>query len=178
MATITLRALTMNDVDKTLRWNNQDDIREFYSGHPFPVNKEMEIIWYQKILTSNYPTTVFGIEAISSKELIGLSLLKDINNINRSAEFSIYIGEKNHRGKGISKEATIETLKFGFFSLGLNRVFLKVLLKNTIATNLYEKIGFHKEGLLRDAVFKNNSFEDELIMAILKIEFENNYHEL
>ncbi len=39
---IRLRALTMADLPKTLAWHNQADIVDLYSGHPFPVNLEME----------------------------------------------------------------------------------------------------------------------------------------
>ena len=172
--TIKLRALTNADIKKTLFWHNQKDIQNLYSGHPFPVNIEMEELWYSKILTSNYPTTIFGIELIKESELIGISLIKNINNINRNAEFAIYIGEDQHRGKGYSKEATIKTLKFAFFQLGLKRLYLNVLEKNNVAISLYEKIGFKKEGLLRSAIFKNNQFENEILMAILKEEFEQN----
>lgn len=169
---IKLRALTKEDIDLTLRWNNQDDIRELYLGHPFPINREMEEKWYDKILISNFPTTIFGIELISESKLIGITILKNINFINRSAEFAIYIGDKNERGKGYSYEATILTMKFGFLDLGLNRLFLKVIRKNKTAISLYEKCNFFKEGVLREAIFKNGKFYDEIIMSILKEEFE------
>jgi len=175
MNKITLRALTETDIPQTLIWHNQEDIRDLYIGHPFPVNREMEELWYKKILTSNYPTTVFGIELIQPKKLIGLTFLKNINNINRSAEFAIYIGDTENRGKGYSKQATHKTLEFAFSRLGLNRVFLKVLKRNHVAQKLYEKLGFKNEGTLRKSIFKNNTFEDELIMGMLKDEFEKQY---
>lgn len=168
---IRLRALTIEDLPFTLKWNNQDDINELYSGHPFPVNKEMETIWYEKILVSNIPSSVFGIEEESTHELIGISVLKDINLINRSAEFAIYIGEKNKRGKGFSKEATISTLDFGFNKIGLKRIWLKVLEENEVAKELYRKTGFITEGVLRSSVFKNGSFKNEILMSILSNEF-------
>lgn len=173
MNEIRLRALTANDIEKTLLWHNQEDISDFYSGHPFPVNIEMERKWYDKILTSNFPVTVFGIENLENNCLIGITVLKDINLINRSAEFSIYIGDKEYRGKGFSNEATSETLRFGFFKLGLNRIYLKVLEGNEAAIKLYESAGFIKEGLFRCAVFKNNIFKNEIIMAVLKDEFRD-----
>ena len=168
---IKLRALTSTDLEKTLAWNNQDDISDLYSGHPFPVNIEMERKWYEKVLTSNFPITVFGIELIENKQLIGITVLKEINLINRSAEFAIYIGDKNQRGKGFSKEATNQTLVFGFYKLGLNRIYLKVLEENKTAIKLYEAIGFIKEGTLRKSVFKNDSFMNEMLMSILKDDF-------
>jgi RimJ/RimL family protein N-acetyltransferase len=171
MNKIKLRALTATDVEKTFFWHNQEDISDLYSGHPFPVNIEMEQKWYDKILTSNFPVTVFGIEYIENQSLIGITILKDINLINRSAEFAIYLGDKEFRGKGLSEEATLETLRFGFYKLGLNRIFLKVLEENEAAIKLYNSTGFIKEGLLRGSTYKNNQFKSELLMAILKEEF-------
>ena len=170
---IQLRALTQADLDKTLEWHNQEDIRDTYLGHPFPVNREKEEAWYQKVLTSDLPLSVFGIETIDTKKLIGIVLLKNINLINREAEFGIYIGDKVEKGKGYSKVASQLALRFAFYNLGLNRVFLKVEVQNTIATEMYKKIGFVKEGLLRKSVFKNNEFRDVLIFSMLKDEFTN-----
>jgi RimJ/RimL family protein N-acetyltransferase len=171
MENIRLRALTLSDVENTLKWHNQDDISYFYSGHPFPVNIEFEKKWYEKILTSNFPVTVFGIEYVKNQTLIGITVLKDINLINRTAEFAIYIGNIEYRGKGLSLDASLETLRFGFFNLGLNRISLKVLEENKTAIKLYQKIGFMNEGILRNNVFKNNSYRNELIMSMLKEEF-------
>lgn len=171
MRRIKLRALTSTDIDKTLEWNNEEAISNLYSGHPFPVNLEMEKKWYEKILTSNLPLTVFGIEFIETKTLIGITVLKDINLINRSAEFAIYLGDKEYKGKGLSKEATLATLTFGFHKLGLNRIHLKVLEENEIAIKLYHSTGFLNEGVLRKSVFKNNQYKSEIMMSILKDEF-------
>jgi len=175
---IKLRALTKLDLDKTLVWHNQEEIMDLYLDHPFPINIEMEELWYEKILKSNYPITVFGIEECEINELIGITLLKDINYIHRKAEFALYIGESKFRGKGLSKEATLETLSFAFKKLGLNRIYLRVLARNETAINLYDKIGFKHEGILAKSIFKNNKFEDEIIMALLKSDFEKAQYEL
>jgi len=171
MEKIRLRSLTQTDIETTLAWHNQEDISDLYSGHPFPVNIEMEEKWYKKILTSNFPVTVFGVERTDNQKLIGITLLKDINMINRSAEFALYIGEINERGQGFAKEALKKTLNFGFFKIGLNRITLKVLQENETAIQLYQSAGFIKEGTLRKNVFKNNKFKDEILMGILKEEF-------
>lgn len=171
MKTIKLRAITIADMEKTLIWHNQEDISDLYSGHPFPVNIEMERKWFEKVTTSNVPLTVFGIEFIDTQCLIGITILKDINLVNRTAEFAIYIGDIEYRGKGFSVDASLETLRFGFFKLGLNRISLKVLEENKSAIKLYQKIGFKNEGKLRNSVFKNNKYKNELLMSILKDEF-------
>lgn len=168
---IRLRALTLSDFPKTLSWHNQEDIVDLYGGHPFPVNQEMEQKWYDKVLTSNFPITVFGIEVIEPKLLVGISLLKDIDLLNRSAETAIYIGDMEMRGKGYSKEALLQTLDFGFNKLGLNRIWLKVRVDNIKAISLYEKAGFKQEGALRDSVYKNGKFISVLVFSILRSEY-------
>ncbi len=171
MKNIRLRALTITDLPLTLKWHNQPDIIEMYAGNPFPVNEEMERKWYEKILTSNFPVTVFGIELIENNKLIGLTILRDINLINRSAETAIYIGDQNERSKGYSKEALTLTLNFAFNNLGLHRVFLSVREDNIAAIGLYEKMGFIREGILRDSIYKNGKYISNIIMSILEGEF-------
>jgi len=171
---VRLKALTETDKQKTLEWNNQDDIKELYAGHPFPVNMEMESAWYDKITSSNFPTTVFGIELLKEKKLIGISALKKIDLINRKAEFSIFIGDLQERGKGFSKEATNLTMYFGFNKLGLKRIFLNVQSNNKIAIKLYENLGFIKEGVLRSSIFKDGVYLDEIVMGILSSDFKTN----
>ena len=175
MKKIKLRALTSTDVDKTLTWHNEALISDLYLGHPFPVNIEMERKWYDKILTSNFPTTVFGIEYIENKTLIGITLLKDIDMINRSAELAIYIGDTEYKGKGLSKEATQDTFKFGFFKLGLNRITARVLSENKTSITMFEKVGFKTEGIMRQVLYKNNEFKNVLLMSILKQDIDGNF---
>jgi len=169
---ILLRALTIEDAKITWKWRNQKDIMDNYAGHPFPVNYEMEKAWYEKILYSNIPTSVFGIEIIESNTLIGMTFLKNINFINRETEFAIFIGESKEQGKGYAEEATFLTLNIAFMKLGINRIFLKVNEDNISAIKLYKRCGFKEEGILRESTFKNNIFKNQLIMSILKREFK------
>lgn len=171
MDNIRLRALTITDLPLTLNWHNQPDIVEMYSGHPFPINEEMEKKWYDKILVSNYPTTVFGIELVQEQKLIGITVLRQINLLNRSAETAIYIGDTEERGKGYSRVALQLTLEFAFEDLGLHRVGLSVREDNKRAIRLYEHIGFKQEGILRDAKYVKNRYVSLIIMAILKEEY-------
>ena len=172
MNNVRLRALTITDLPLTLRWHNQPEIVEMYSGHPFPVNEEMERKWYDKTLTSNYPTTVFGIELIQEQKLIGITVLRQINLLNRSADTAIYIGDKEERGKGYSRAALLLTLAFAFDDLGLHRVELSVREDNAKAIKLYDHAGFKKEGILRDAKRIKNRYVSLMIMSILRDEFE------
>lgn len=171
MGKIKLRALTINDLEKTFEWHNEEDIENLYLSHPYPVNIEMEKKWYEQILTSNIPKSVFGIELIENKELIGITVLHSINLINRTAEMGIYLGSKEFRGRGFAREASIETLKFGFYKLGLNRIQGRIIKENVDSLTLCERLGFKREGIFREAIFKNNEFKDLVLVSMLKTEF-------
>ena len=116
MSKIILRALTIEDAKISWQWRNKEEIMNLYSGHPFPVNYELEKSWYEKVMYSNFPTTVFAVDVIEDgiKTFIGITTLTGINMLNRTSDFSILIGDEKHRGKGYSKQATIDTLLFGF----------------------------------------------------------------
>ncbi|MEO8085345.1 MAG: GNAT family protein [Bacteroidota bacterium] len=169
--TVRLRALTLADSSITWKWRNQEDVRNEFSGHPFPVSLEMEKEWYEKNIHANFPNTAFGVELIATGELIGMTFIKNINMINRNAEFAILI-DSAHSGKGYGTHACKATLEFIFLKLGLHRVYLKVKKSNVAAIKLYETCGFKTEGTLREDVFKQGQFSDQLIMAILVGEFK------
>ncbi len=173
MSVLKLRALALEDAKVTWAWRNKEEISNLYSGHPFPVSYDQEKAWYDKVMYSNFPTTVFGIEleGEGKKELIGLTTLTNINMLNRTCDFSILIGVENYRGKGFSKTATQLTLAFGFNELGLNKIALRVRQGNDVAINLYKRLGFVTEGVLKQNVFRNNQFQDEIAMAIFKSDF-------
>jgi RimJ/RimL family protein N-acetyltransferase len=168
---IALRALSLEDAKITWKWRNQKDIMINYAGHPFPVSYEMERAWYEKMIYSNIPTSAFAIELIKSKKIIGMTFLKNINFINREAEFAIFIGDIEERNKGYAEEATILAQNMAFMELGLNRIFLKVNEDNISAIELYRKCGFKKEGTLRECVYKNDLLKNQYVMSILKREF-------
>jgi|ADurb_Oil_01_Slu_FD_contig_31_1906344_length_2126_multi_3_in_0_out_0_2 RimJ/RimL family protein N-acetyltransferase len=171
---IQLRALSIADKPLTLLWHNQPEIVDLYSGHPYPVNPECEQMWYDRILTSNIPTTVLGVERCDNNKLIGIASLQNINLINRSASLGLLIGDVESRKGGYFLEAFIKTIRFGFLQIGLNRIALEVSLKNKRLVQTYRNFGFVEEGLIRESIYKNGEFTSMAVFSILRLEFDNN----
>jgi RimJ/RimL family protein N-acetyltransferase len=63
-------------------------------------------------------------------------------------------------------------MDFGFGQLNLKVIYLVVVLFNTRATAVYERMGFVNEGLLRQRVYRDGAYYDEQSMSILKTEWE------
>jgi RimJ/RimL family protein N-acetyltransferase len=102
---------------------------------------------------------------------IGNTGLHDVDAVNRTAEFGIVIGEKDYWNRGYGTKATKLTLRHGFENLNLNRIYLEVFETNPRAMKAYESAGFMREGILRQAIFKNSRYIDVILMSILQSEW-------
>jgi RimJ/RimL family protein N-acetyltransferase len=104
--------------------------------------------------------------------LIGNCGLHDVDLKNRSAVFGIVIGDKNYWSQGYGTDATLTLLRFAFEQIGLNRVELFVYDFNPRAQRAYEKAGFKRSGVKRQGLFRNGAFHDEIMMDILREEWD------
>jgi diamine N-acetyltransferase len=66
-------------------------------------------------------------------------------------EFTIAIGEQDARGKGVGTEASRLVLDYAFHVTGLECVYLTVLEPNLGAVRAYERAGFRRQGVRRNA---------------------------
>ena len=164
-----LRELNKGDLVRINEWRNDSDLISNL-GAPYRfISIDVDNEWYENYLKKRSTTVRCAIVEKDNPNLIlGLVSLTDIDFINRSAELHIMIGDKNYRDKGVGTFAVNSIVKHAFDNLNLRRIELEVLEDNVIAIHLYEKCGFEKEGLKRDAIFKNNRYMSVLIMSKLK----------
>lgn len=106
---------------------------------------------------------------------IGLSMFVNINFRNRSAEqiMGILPGHDHSFWVG---DAYSASLSFAFNSLGLNKVQGLIYRRNEAVAQLQERLGFVREGVLRSAVWSDETqdYEDLLQIALLQSEFDHN----
>jgi RimJ/RimL family protein N-acetyltransferase len=170
--TIRFRALRREDAELTWKWRNETVTRQMYAGHPFFVNPEKERAWYDRILTSDYPNVTMGIEIEETEKLIGLMFLMHVNHINRSAELAFLFDKESRKATDIMSALHL-ALHFGFYELNLHRIYGKTIEQHEMLIKLYERYGALREGLLRQSVFKNGKYVNEVLLAILKEDYEN-----
>lgn len=114
----------------------------------------------------------FAICLKSSDEVIGELSIVDIDEENKKAGFRISMVSIPITGKGYGTEAIKIVLGYVFDQLKLNRLQLEVFSHNLRGIRAYEKVGFVKEGVLRQSLYYNKAYSDEIIMAILKSDYE------
>lgn len=103
--------------------------------------------------------------------IIGESVINEIDWELRCANFRIAIFQAAERGLGIGTWATEVTRDFAFEELKLHRLELDVYSFNPRAEKTYQKAGFKREGVLRDAVMDGERYADDILMAILEDEW-------
>ena len=89
----------------------------------------------------------------------------------RSAYLQVYIGRHASRRQGIAFRALSGVLDYAFNTLGLHRVWLHTLPGNMPAEGLYEKLGFVKEGVEREALPRGKEFVDQFRWSLLDQEW-------
>ena len=86
----------------------------------------------------------------------------------RSKRVSIgYIIEPGRQRQGIGAEAVSAMLDFCFGELGLHRAQAFIHPDNSASIALVEKLGFRREGLLRDNLRVGEVWRDDLLYALL-----------
>lgn len=109
---------------------------------------------------------------------IGRVYISKIDKENDSVDMTrIYIGEEDCLGKGYGEEAMHLLLKYFFTKLHMERATLNHLPNNDIATELYKKVGFQYEGILRNAGKINGKYINLHLMSMLRSEYFSKYHQ-
>ena len=171
---VRLRALSKKDLPFYIEWLNDPEVLVGLSIY-LPLSMEMEEKWFARILELPAEEHPMTIEAQENENWfpIGNCGFFGIDWRVRSAEFGIFIGNKQYWGRGYGQDAIRLLLTHGFGTLNLNRIFLKVYEHNKRAIRAYEKIGFVREGRLREAHFYQGKYRDVFIMGMLRGEWGN-----
>ncbi len=101
----------------------------------------------------------------------GLFSLSGIDHRNRGCIWGGYLAPDAPRGSGLGVELMTISLRMAFDELGLHRVVVEAIESNTRAIGLYEKIGFRREGFLRDRARQSHGFVNVVLLGLLRDEW-------
>lgn len=162
---ICLRKMTYEDTDNIVTWRNSDSVRTrfIYQGM---FTKESHENWIKTMIDTGKVVQMMICERETGRA-VGSVYVRDIDQTHRKAEYGIFIGEEDARGKGYGTAAAKLMIRYCFEELKLHRLFLRVYAENEQAIRSYEKAGFIKEAYLHDDVFVNGRFWDIVLMGIV-----------
>jgi ribosomal-protein-serine acetyltransferase len=82
-----------------------------------------------------------------------------------------YLIDAAYQGRGIVTLALRAFLRYCFEALGMNRVELTAATENVRSIRLAERVGFIREGRLREAEWLDGAFVDHFVYGLLRSEF-------
>ena len=165
-----LRPLEPEDAPVIQRFINDPAIsRNLQAYRPYTLAMELAYIGQ----AAQSPTDLsLGVCPRHDDRLVGTVSLHAIHPKDRRAELGIAIGEQSEWGKGFGTDATRLVTAHAFDTLNLNRVALTVYAFNERGIHVYEKLGFQREGVLRQYTFADGRYHDALVMSVIREHWE------
>lgn len=167
---IDLRAFTRDDLDHYRRWLDDPAVTEFLEMGARPTrDADCEAFW--RLANEAEDAIVFAMVERKTGAVVGTCGLYLIQWICRRAQFNILIGEPAAWDKGYGSEAARLVLRYAFERLNLNSVQLGVNADNARAIRSYDKVGFVREGVRRQFIYRNERYYDMVMMSVLREDY-------
>ncbi|MFS0638907.1 GNAT family protein [Mesobacillus foraminis] len=169
---LVLREVTTEDSNSLLKYLSDEEVMKYYGLNPFEsINDALdEISWYQSI-QKNKTGIRWGITLKDQGAVIGSCGFHNsvLQHFRTEIGFEL---SKDHWGKGIAFEAVQAIISYGFEHLELQRIEALIEPPNSSSQRLVEKLGFIREGLLRNYEFTCGKFDDLYMYSLLKQDFD------
>jgi RimJ/RimL family protein N-acetyltransferase len=168
---VVLRPMVLADAPHSLRWVNDQETSKLVNAGRKKLTLKEEIKWINDVRKNKKTKLQLAIETRDGVHIgnTGFEIIPQHKN----ATWGILIGDKRYWGKGYGTEVLGLILRYGFTEMKLNRIQLNVYEYNARAIALYGRAGFVKEGVRRKAIFYKGKFYDEIVMGMLRSEWEN-----
>lgn len=173
---VRLRPITRDDLPVMRRWFDDPETMRFW-GQPAPLVREDQFEADLSGRFSRFDAAGYFIIELIDGTAIGRIEFEGLDPIARSAEVMILIGSAEGRGQGYGPEAMRVLLRYLFHQRNLHRVALTVIAWNEQAIRSSEKVGFVVEGRLREDLFFDGCYHDQVVMSILRPEFDTRWFE-
>lgn len=169
---VLFRQLQPNDVYSVYQLFSDKDTMMFDGGRTMGnINEAFQFISVFSAYSSTTPYIRWALESKKTGEFLGTGGFHKIVSEAKRGEIG---GEllKKMWGAGIGKEVLFGLTNFAFYEMKLNRLTAMISPKNKGAQKIVEKIGYKKEGCLRDWEFWDHAFTDMNIYSLLAKEWK------
>ena len=161
---IEIRKFSFEDIPLKIDWIN-NTVNNKYLHYDLPLEYEKTVAWYNKIKNAD---TRYDATVIYNGKPVGLVGLLNIDTVNLKAEYYICLGEDSAKGKGVATVASKMLIKYAFETLKLNKIYLYTEEANVAAQKLFERLGFVREGFLKEDIIYRDKKINRFAYALLK----------
>lgn len=124
--------------------------------------------WFNSKVIGDPCTKMFSVVDLKTGDLIGACGLCYIDFINRSADFSIYIGFNNlYIDDVLAVDAGRTLIKYGFEELNLHRIWSEIYDFDNKKIDLFATLGFELNGRHKQTHWTEGKWCDSLFYGLI-----------
>ena len=169
---LVLRELHMEDADFLFQeWSDPEVTRFMCDEDPLQKIEQAEDFLRQFQALEKNPNLIWwGIQSKADGGLIGTCGFFRWDQKHHRAEMGYDLSPYSW-GQGLMPEALRAILQFGFEEMNLNRIEAMVHVENLRSQRVLTKLGFQREGLLRDYYCREGVYNDQVEYSLLQREW-------
>lgn len=162
-----LRAVQESDLNLLLGWRNNPEYRRFFREYR-ELSMEQQHQWFSSVVLKDDKTRMFSIVELDTGELIGACGLCYIDWINRSSDFSLYIGKDDlYIDDVYSFDAGETMINYAFGELNLHRIWAEIYSIDKKKAKLFDRLGFIHEATHKETHWTDGEWVDSLYYRLI-----------
>ncbi len=160
-------SLEREDIESLRLMRNDPTTRHWLTDTSI-ISKEAQEKWFDKLYDDD--SRLYLAIKNNKEQFVGVLRSDQWDRINHSVRIGLDI-HPDFRGKGLGTEAFEGFINYLFGELGMHRIWLLVAENNAVAIKLYARLGFSREGVMRDALLRDGKYTNYLNMSVLESEW-------
>ena len=110
------------------------------------------------------PGALYIVAEDEEGQIAAFAILQGLGSEHRSVEIKrLVVGVPN---QGLGRRLLTEVAERTFGEYRAHRLFLDVFVTNDRARHVYETFGFRKEGIMRDAIYRDGAYHSLVLMSL------------
>jgi len=167
---VCLRAVEREDLDLLTSYDNDVELELAANDvPPRPSSRARRRRRFDEQLKEDRDLVPFMIEV--DGKAIGECSLGNFDQVARTCELGIAIGDRDYWGRGYGRDAVRVLVDYGFRSFNLHKIWLEVGAANERAVRSYRACGFVEEGRLRRQWYNAGRYVDVVLMGLLRADW-------
>ena len=180
-----LRAIEESDLAQLLAWRNRPQLRRYFREFR-ELNSTQQRAWFDNKVNGDAGTRMFAIVdetegrllgesspgrllgENSKRRLLGACGLCYIDAVNRTADFSLYIGADDlYIDDRLAPDAAVTLIRYAFDELGLNRLWSEIYAFDAAKAAFFNRLGFALDGRHRQTHWAEGAWHDSMYYSLL-----------
>ncbi len=165
---LVLREISREDAEGIFACFSNENVMRYYGQETLNNLEQAEA--FVEFFANSYKEKKgirWGIERKGTHGIIGTIGFNSWSPKHKRAEIGYEIHPKQWR-KGFTSESILKVIQYGFDELGLTRIGAVVFTENEASNQLLSKVGFQKEGILRNYMYQNGKPHDTYIYSLIR----------